>query len=220
MAISIIEAVAEVVDSTDGASFATGSFTPAQLKHLLHFAWATATNVDAGMSGGSPALTYTQRYTATLGTAQACLYSAFTGSNPGSMQTTYSTGADPATGCALVSWEALGLKEAGLLVQSATNNGLAAATPTVTLPGNLDTNNLYLAILVNISNPGATTVPAGFTSIANNGFATPTTGIVAAHKIGGENTNLITWGGLSPTAWRAWVFELLKADDLMGQAVM
>lgn len=72
------------------------------------------------------------------------------------------------------------------------------------------TANLCISAVANATNPAATTPRSSpaWTGSANNGYATPTTGLRTAFINSGETASTLTWGGTSATAFASMAIEL------------
>lgn len=86
--------------------------------------------------------------------------------------------------------------------------GAPGGTPAVSFPLACLTSNPVLAALVNGTNPGGVTHPAGLTSRSNTGYATPTTGFTSDSADGGIVASTITWGSTSASGFGAVAVEL------------
>lgn len=104
-----------------------------------------------------------------------------------------------------------GMSRAGALAvrqSAAGNNGAAAGTPSVVLPGVALTANPVIATMCNATNPATLTAPATFTELADIGTTLPTCGSEYASVNSGFTSNTVTWGSTSATAWGAFALEL------------
>lgn len=72
------------------------------------------------------------------------------------------------------------------------------------------TGNLCISAVANGTNPAATTPRSSpaWTGSANNGYATPTTGMRTAFINSGETASTLTWGGTSASAFASMAIEL------------
>jgi len=96
---------------------------------------------------------------------------------------------------------------AGAVRQSGSASGAGGTTPAVTMPSAFLTGNAGLAAVVNSTNPPALTTISGWTAAAENGYATPTTGVHMDKRDSGETGTTLTWGSTTATAWDAVVVE-------------
>lgn len=88
-------------------------------------------------------------------------------------------------------------------------SNVAAGTPTAALDAGAtsDTNNAMLSFIGNQTNPAGVTVPTGWTSHFNSGFATPTTGFGLGVRNSGHASTTVTWGSASASAYGIIIAE-------------
>lgn len=208
MALAITSPVATVADTSNLTSYATASFTPTANSFLIVFIKATATLVGS-ISGGS--LTWTTQRSGTGGGDAHFIFTAPVGSSPSSMTIVYDCTADAATGCLLKTYQVTGHNTTTPVIQSQlVSNATTGADPVITPASAMGTNNAYMAVLWNGTNPFAATPPTNWTETDDTGFGSPAAGLEAAYRINGETGTTITFTAVSST-WRSAFIEIAPA---------
>lgn len=219
MALGITEPVAEVVSTSNAATYNFGSFTPSTSKLLVVLAMCRGT-VDAGaitnVSGTS--LTWNKKSSATMnGGADTmyCFWARTPGSTAASVYQVDVTG-DNATGCIAYMFEltdaATAVEVSDPIKQIKFNTGSSTNATTGSLSTSLDTLNLYCAAwwgALSSSNPANVSTPpnGSWTEIGDNGFATPTTNGSGAYRAGGETASSLSFTN-SSTTWGLVLVEV------------
>ena len=205
MAIGVTEAVAEVADTSNATSYAFGAFTPTANSFLVVILAALSTVIDNGVSGGS--LVWTRQYSL-ITTNVIAIYTAPVGGSPGSTTITFDCTGDAAAGCSMTCHQFTGQNVGNEVSQVASSTVGAGGTPTLVFGTALNTSNGYCAQLGNSDNPANVVHPASWTESADTGFNSPTTGLEAAFRAGGESGTTITWGGTTVSAARTVGIEV------------
>lgn len=221
MAIGISEPIAEIVSTSNVATYAFGSFTPATSGLLVAIAFVRATVAAGSMVNTSgTSLTWTQAVSTTWnsGADSMYLYWARTpGATAASVYTIDVTG-DNGTACLAYMFAFTGhnLTLANPLHQVATAQNAASANPAATFSQVLNTNNGYVAAWaggLSSSNPAnVSAAPASWTETGDNGIGTPTTNASGAFRAGGETTATLTFTAAS-TAWGMIAAEIYEASQ-------
>ncbi len=210
MALAITVPVAVLVNTTDVDTYTFAAFTPSASSLIFCFSSAYSTAVQPIISGGS--LTwYSLINLIPAGTKSINLFYAFAPTSPVSTTVQLVYTADAATGCAGIIYQVTGYNTSNPLVQWG-NKSTTAANPNLNLARNMNTNNGYIGYFSSNTNPPTSTPPASWTEDADTGFATPTTGITAAHRINGETGNSITFTAAS-SAYDLMFVEINEATQ-------
>lgn len=186
-------------------TYTTGSFTPAANDLLVVIFKITASAVTPVVSTSS-GITFTGVHNS--GT-QEYIYIADSLATAVSMTVHVVVTGDAGTGCAISVLRVSGMSRTGASakVQSVTNTGLAATTPSITFGANVQTGNPTLIMLGNNTNPAGVTPDASWTEQHDIGYATPTTGLETASRDSGFTGTGVTWG-TSASAWTMFGIEL------------
>lgn len=95
------------------------------------------------------------------------------------------------------------------IIRSAIQSNQAAATaPAPVLGATPSSSNAILTAVFNATSPAGTPVRTGYTSQANVGYSTPTTGLRVATRNSGETSATITWSGTSASAFCSIAVEV------------
>lgn len=210
MSIGISEPVAEFQSTLNQASYAMGAFTPLPYSFLVVLVFADGTAAAAPtMTGGS--LTWTRQQRIVYNTTDlACIFTAPVGASPVSTNPTFDCTGDNATGIVMMAFQVVGYNQASPIAQS-DSEARTAANPVDTLPGNMNTNNGYIAGFGMPRSPPASTAPASWTEIADIGHANPTAGASGAYRVNGETGTTITFTSAS-AAYGIVAIEIAVGD--------
>lgn len=209
---SVINRVS-TASTTNAATYASGSFTPAANELLVVFVIATG-DTGLGSLTDSQSLGFTLVTTAGKNSSADTLY-CFIANKPAansSMTVTYATNNGNITGAVVQVFGVSSMNRVGLgaVRQSSTANNVAAGTPATTFGAACLTGNPVLSFVANQTNPALTTghPPTSWTQGTDTGYATPTTGAIAAFINSGFTGTTVTWGTSSATSYGAIVLEL------------
>lgn len=191
MALAITVPVAVMADTSNVVTYSFAAFTPTANSLLLVFANAVTTVVQPTVAGGS--LTWNPLINFISGASRSinCFY-ADVGASPVSTTIQVSFTGDAGTGCGGIVYQITGHNATNPFAQTNSVNAGSGANPSVTLSQNMNTNNGYIVFFTNGNNPPAATPPSSWTEDADTGYATPTGGVYAAHRINGETGNTVT----------------------------
>lgn len=180
MAISMT-ALASLADTNNVSSYATGSYTPTANSLVVAWVLSSKGSVPDLPTFSGNGLTWVQVATVTFNTIAAArsrltLFRAM-GASPSAGAGTADFGGASQTGCAISVFELAGVDTGGTngsaaVVQSATNNGDAVGSLTVTLAAFGSSNNGAAAGFAT-SNNLATNPDTGWTEIHDLTYATP-----------------------------------------------
>lgn len=207
--------VAGTGDTSNGATYATSSFTPTAGR--LVGVWATASgSLSAGACTGSAnGLTFTR--------VASCLNQGSTGGlflfiadqltpgSPSSMTVTLDVTGDNATGAVVAVFQVDGMTNTGsaAVLQSVTREAQSSGTTlAVTLPAAPSSSNTVLVGMCNNQEPAGVTPPGSFTEGGDAGFPTPSQGMQWAYRDSGHTSTTVTWGSNSAGLWSAIGVEL------------
>jgi hypothetical protein len=206
-AIGVTEGAAEIVSTTNAATYDFGSFTPATSNVIVVIAMGRGTVDDGAITNVSgTSLTWTRKTSATFNAGADTVYVFWAKTGVSTAASVYRvdfTG-DNATGCIAYMFQFSG---ADLVtpdpLKQAVTNAATSTNATVTVSA-LDTLNGYAAAwmgALSSSNPAnVSTAPGSWTEIGDNGFATPTSNASGAFRAGGETSTSITFTN-SSTTW-------------------
>lgn len=207
-AIGVSEGAAEIVSTSNSATYDFGSFVPATNNIIVIIALGRGT-VDDGVitnvSGTS--LTWTRKTSATFnaGADTVYIFWAKTGASTAASVYQVNFTGDNATGCIAYMFQFSGadLTTSDPLKKAITNSGTSTNATSGSIAA-LDTNNGYAAAWMgglSSSNPAnVSSGPTSWTEIGDNGFATPTSNGAGAFRAGGETGTSITFTN-SSTTW-------------------
>lgn len=198
--------------TANAGSYASGSFTPTLNSLLIVFVTASGCNSDGSLSDTGQSAKWTRVATplyATNGNEIYCFVANQLAAAAAST-VTFACADDNATGAIIQVVEVTGMTIVGpaAIRQIAFQQNVASGTPAPVFPNVCLTGNAVLTLVGNSTSPAGTTVPSGFTSLNNTGFATPTTGAVLAHQDSGFTSATVTWGGASASAFGSLAIEL------------
>lgn len=126
---------------------------------------------------------------------------------------------DGATGTVIMIARVSGMTRLGgaAVKQTATTpNHATGSAPSTTFGASALTGNPTLTVVGNSTNPPALTNPTSWTTQANSGYATPTTGGTYASRDSGFTGTAITWGSNSGSAFGAAAIELDTTSPTNG----
>ncbi len=197
MALAVSEPVAEVLSTSNAATYSFGSFTPTAGALLVVMAFCTG-STTAGTVANSvgTAFTWTRADGTVYNTTDlAEVFWAKVPASPGAITVTYTKGgAGNATGCCLVIFQITGTNVA---LRQSKANAATAANPTCTFTSAMQTGNAYCAGFGMPRNPPTSAPPTSWTEIADGGYTTPASGCSAAYRNGGETGSTVTFTSLS-----------------------
>lgn len=124
---------------------------------------------------------------------------------------TAATSGDSGGGLGVFRTTAMSIVGLASIRQVAAQNNQGAGTPGPVFAAAMLTANAGIGAVFNATNPAAMTPPAtggGWGEAFDTGWATPTTGIEAAHDSAGTTASTITWGSASASAFCSIVLEL------------
>jgi hypothetical protein len=218
MAITGAEAVAEIVSTSNVATYNFGSFTPTADDVLVILAICRGT-VDAGeitnVSGTS--LTWTKKGSGTFNGGADTMYCfwAIVPASPAASVYQVNVTGDNATGCIAYMFRFAGadITTPDPIKQLKTGSG-TSTNATVTLDSAMATGNGYCAAWMgglSSSNPANVSAPpASWTEIGDNGFGTPTSNASGAYRATGETGTTITFTNAS-TTWGMIACEVYES---------
>lgn len=199
MALAVTIPVAVLADTSNVESYSFAAFTPSANSLLVVFVNAIATVAEADVSGGS--LTWFPLMSVIGGSTRrdTCFF-AEVGASPASTTITWTCTGDAATGVVGIVYQITGYNTGKIFGSYNFKGNTTGANPFISLDRNMNTNNAYMAMYSSTTNnPPTSTQPASWTEDADTGFGSPTTGISAAHRIGGESSNTVTFTAASQT---------------------
>lgn len=197
------------------ASYASGSFTPAAGDLLIGFvrAGATAAVAPSASMITSLGIPFSLVRRQTFRTSLDSLYAFVSnGLVVASAQTvTFTCTGDAADGTVIFVCRVSGMTRTGLdaILQSAgQDNQAAAGTPAPAFSSSASTGNVTMGMVGNSTNPATMTAPTNWTERADSGYATPTSGAEYVTRDSGFTGTTITWGGISASAFGSLILEL------------
>jgi hypothetical protein len=202
--------------TSNGASYTSGSFTPAANDLIVVTVYASGTAIanSPGTMTDSQGLGFT-RVTSASSSAPNSVYVFIANalSAASSMTVTFDCTGDDATGAIITVWRVAGMSRTGSSAPKQTKtsvNGTAGGTPSVTFLASCDTNNPTIGLVGNAANPAGLTPPTGWTepAAADVGCSTPTRGAEGVFRDSGFTGTAITWGSTSASSWNVAVVEL------------
>ncbi len=226
MATVTTEAVAEIVSSSNTASYDFGAFVPTGHALLVIIALCrgtTAAGSIVNVSGTS--LTWTKKTSGTFnsGADTVYLYWARTPASPSSSVYRVSTTGDNATGCIAYMFQITGSDAniADPIKQAVANSGNSTNATTGAITA-LDTNDAYVMGWMgdlSSSNPANVSAPpnGSWTEIGDNGFSLPTSNGSGAFRDGGETGTSLAFVNNS-AIWGLIFAEITRSIDPSAQA--
>lgn len=206
-AIGVTEGAAEIVSTSNTATYDFASFTPATNNVIVVIAFGRGTFDDGAITNVSgTALTWTRKTSTTWNGAVDTVYIFWAKTGATTVASVYRvdfTG-DNATGCIAYMFQFSGadLTTADPLKKAVVNLGTSTNATSGTIAA-LDTNNGYAAAWMgglSSSNPANVSAPpTSWTEIGDNGFGTPTSNASGAFRAGGETGTAITFTNNSTT---------------------
>lgn len=201
------------VDTTDGTSFASGSFTPTANDLLVVFVAAMGTVAAAPTMTDSQGLGFTRitSFLWNVSTARLYLFVADALAAASSMTVTFDCTGDDATNCQIVVAGVSGMTAVGsaaVVQSSGQHNGANGATPAPVFAGSCVTTNPTLGAVADTRNPAAETAPTDWTELADTGIDTPTGGLEYVKRASGFTGTTITWGAAAGNRWASLIVEL------------
>ncbi len=218
-AIGVTEPVAEIVSTSNTATYDFGSFTPSTSSTLVIIAFGSGTVDDGAITNVSgTALTWTRKTSVTYnaGTDTAYVFWANTGGSTAASVYRVDFTGDNATACIAYFFQFTGsdLVTADPIRQAKTNAATSTNATSGTLASALVTTNGYAAGWggqLSSTNPAnVSTEPSSWTEIGDNGIGTPTSNATAAFRAGGETATSITFTNAS-TSWGFILVEVYAA---------
>jgi hypothetical protein len=91
------------------------------------------------------------------------------------------------------------------------SNQATSTTPAPVLGATPSSDSAIVTAVFNASNTASVTVRSGYTSRADLGYNTPTSGLIVATRDSGETSATITWGGTSGSAFGSIAVEVSGA---------
>lgn len=208
MALALSEPTAEILSTTNAATYAMAAFTPTADALLVVMVFASGTAAAGTMTGGG--LTWNLiTSTAYNSTSTAYLFAAKVSASPVSTAVTFACTGDNATGVCMGVVQITGTYVG---VKQFTSNATTAANPTLTFSTALSTGNAYVAGFGVPRSPPSSTPPGGgaWSEIFDGGYSTPTSGGTMAYRNGGETGTTVTftsasgaYGALGVEVWEA-----------------
>lgn len=217
-AIGITEGAAEIVSTTNAATYDFASFTPATNNVIVVFAFGRGTFDDGAITNVSgTSLTWTRATSTTFNGAVDTVYIfwAKTGASTAASVYRVDFTGDNATGCIayMLQFSGADLNTVIPLKQAVVNLNTSTNATSGTIPA-LSTNNGYAAAwmgALSSSNPAnVSTPPTSWTEIGDNGFGTPTSNASSAFRAGGETATSVTFTN-SSTVWGFGMVEVYVA---------
>ncbi len=194
-------------NTTDQASYATASISPAGNTLVLLWVAQTATTANGPTSVTGNGLTYTEVARAQAAATTIVLYRAMAAAPSSGAVTINFNAGDTTTGAA---WSAVqyagvnttGTHGSGAIVQNVASSAGASVGQTITLAAAFeDVNNLHAYGIVHLANE-VTTPGTGFTERGDAAHATPALAIETADKPN-DTTADVTWTTSSASRWVA-----------------
>lgn len=137
--------------------------------------------------------------------------------SPVSITPTFHSPSDVGSGCGILIWECdPDTMPSGDPIRQAINTFGAPSGPytdfTFTFSSALLTGNGYAVLIRTDNNPVTGAVPSGWTEDLDTGFASPTTGIWAGHRAGGETGTSYITTGTSTSSYEAIAVEIWNEE--------
>jgi len=219
MAIAITEPVVEVADTSNATSYSTGAFTPTANSLIVIFVFSVSTATNGGMSGGSLIWNQAFRMPNRANSSICFCYWARVGASPSSMTPTFDCSDwGVAGGCMMSTFQVTGHNVDIPIAQFATNvPGANSADPNVTFGNNMNTNNGYMAAIFSQAGTPTVTPPASWTETMDTSIVSPTIGMAAGFREGGETGATITFTAASQN-WVMGAIEINAASVLATTA--
>lgn len=197
----------QTASTTDGTSFASGSFTPAAGDKLYVFAYTRGTAAAAPTVTDSQGVGFTLFDTETRGAAKIYSFESNGTFAASSMTVTFDCTGDDATGAILTVYR---IADWGSRVQFKSSSlESAPSTPSITMDAAIDTNNCCVGVIGATSNSTTFfTAPSGWTEGGESAHATPNANMEAVHRNSGETNTTITWGASIGDFWSATIVEI------------
>lgn len=200
--------------TTDGATYASNSFSCPIGNLMVVFAQVTDSTAGAGTCSSNSGITFTSVGSFTTGSSTDTLYcwvaNSLSASIAAQIVTVDVTG-DNGTGCIITVLSISGLSRVGLsaIRQFAGQSDQAGGgTPEAVFAAAALTGNPVLAFLANASNPAGVTEPSGFTELSDIGNITPDSGTETAFINSGFTSDTVTWGSTSATDFGSFIVEI------------
>jgi hypothetical protein len=200
--------------TTNAATYASGSFTPAASELLVVFVVCTGDSAGVGTLSDSQGLNWTRVTVANKNSSADKLYCFVANKKAAnsSMTVTFATNNGSASGAVIQALGVSSMNRVGLgaVRQSSIANNVAAGTPAATFGAAALTGNPVFSFVANQTSPALTTghPPTSFTQGTDTGYSTPTTGAIAAWIASGFTGTTVTWGTSSATSYGSIVLEL------------
>lgn len=202
----------QTCSTSNAATYATGSFTPAAGDLLLVVACASDTQATATASS-SVGTTLKSVLLASYATNTHRGYSfiATERSSATSQTVTLDVTGDNATGACVSVARVAGMGWTGdraIRQSGRQQNQAGGGTPAVALSHAARLVNPIIGLLCNNTNPSGMTPPSGFAERADNGYGTPATGQEWASIDSGMTIENVTWGSTSASTFGSIAIEL------------
>ncbi len=217
MPIGVSEPVAEIVDSSNVATYDFGSFTPTAGELLVCLAIVRATaGLGTMINVSGTALQWTRRQHL-FASDGAYLFWAKVPTGPAASVYRIDCAGDAGTGCGAYMFSFSGADMTTVdPIKQFKGAGAISTNPTVTLDAAMGTNNGYCAMWMgalsstNPANVSASPGGGAWTEVGDNGFATPTSNFSGAYRAGGETGSAVTFTAAS-TTWGMIAAEIYVA---------
>lgn len=205
--VTISEAVGELVSTSNSATYAFTSFTPAVNSLIIITCGCKGTVYDGTetiQNTSGTALTWNKE-SVSLFSGGASMYTfwAIAPSSTAASVYTLSTGGDASTGCIGYVYSVTGFDTDNPIRRIDVKGGGTGSNANISLQGAMVTTNGYIASWwagLSSSNPAnVSTQPGSWTEIGDNGFGTPTTNGTSAFRNSGETGSSVTFTNASAT---------------------
>lgn len=198
--------------TTNGTSYASGSFTPDANELLVALVSAVNTiRTDTTMTD-SQSLTFarvdTKFRAASLSIMVPFVANALAANS--SMTVTFDCTGDAAGGTVITVLGVTGMTKDGLdaILQYAAQENQAAGTPAPAFSSSALTGNPTIGFVCNATDPAGLTEPSGWTERADSGHGSPTHGMEVVSRDSGFTGTTITWGSASASDFGSFILEL------------
>lgn len=213
-----------LINTTSGPHTVTATPAVGDLPVIIRFATGSTTSTmptDNNADGlGSGAGAYVLGGTGPLKATSVDLMEIWVRANKigSATSTVFTESPGTTTGGGLVAYKVTGMSKTGAAAvkqYASQSNQAANVVPAPALTNPITGVNPVISAVFNSTttsagNPANTHPPVGMaqSTLVGFGYATPTTGAIAAHNSGGSPSNTITWDAQSPTAFSSLAIEL------------
>lgn len=200
-------------NTTNGTSYASGSFTPAANDLLVAFVVASGTVATGTMTSSVGGQTFTKITSFVYNGSLNTIY-AFVGDQlvtAVSQTVTFDCTGDTATGAVVSVLRVSGMSRTGLsaILQSAgQSNQAGGGTPAPAFGASALTGNLTAGVVGNGANPAGLTPPTSWTEANDTGYPSPNIGSEYVYRDSGFTGTTITWGSASGSEFGSLILEL------------